>query len=59
MKLLKTKRFTKPENRFQQYLQNQPVFNWFDRYEDKEAYATPVPVDQVQAGSWIAKRAGE
>ena len=59
MKMLRTKRFTKPENRFQQYLQSQPVFNWFDRYENKKAYDTPVSGDSVHNVSWIAKRVGE
>ncbi|QPG06727.1 hypothetical protein IT774_06195 [Salinimonas marina] len=59
MKLLRTKRFTKPENRFQQYLQSQPVFNWFDRYEDKKAYEAPIRNDTSSSVSWIAKRVGE
>ncbi|AXR06971.1 hypothetical protein [Salinimonas sediminis] len=59
MKLLKTKRYAKPENRFQQYLQSQPVFNWFDRYDDKKN-AEPVSYPETsQSMSWIAKRVGE
>jgi len=55
MKLLKTKRYAKPENRFQQYLQSQPVFNWFDRYDDKKN-AEPVSYPETsQSMSWIAK----
>lgn len=35
MNFLKTKPRQQPTNRFQDYLQNQPVFNWFSRYEAK------------------------
>ncbi|WP_018982052.1 hypothetical protein [Salinimonas chungwhensis] len=56
MKLLKPKRQPQPASRFQQYLQSQPVFNWFERYEQ------PAPVGEFKTNeraNWIAKRVGE
>ena len=58
MKLLKSKRQAQPANRFEEFLQNQPVFNWFSRYET----ATSSPAKAVEqcssCSSWMAKRAG-
>lgn len=56
MKFLKPKRQPQPANRFQKYLQSQPVFNWFERYEQP---AVNAEYPETQNANWIAKRVGE
>ncbi len=56
MKLSKPKFPPKPENRFQEFLCSQPVFNWFDKYENKPEKAATVPASELSVQeSWIAK----
>ncbi|MBD3584195.1 hypothetical protein HHX48_00415 [Salinimonas sp. HHU 13199] len=57
MKFLKPKRQPQPANRFQKYLQSQPVFNWFERYEQPATVNTEY--QDPQHANWIAKRVGE
>lgn len=59
MKLSKPKFPPKPENRFQEFLCNQPVFNWFDKYENnqKEAVAT-ISTNLDAKENWLAKSTG-
>lgn len=56
MKLLKPKFPPKPENRFQEFLCSQPVFNWFDKYEQKGKKAAGTFTEELdEQHSWIAK----
>lgn len=56
MKLLKPKFPPKPENRFQEFLRNQPVFNWFDKYEKNGARNSSCEFgDFNREESWVAK----
>ncbi|QJR82299.1 hypothetical protein CA267_016860 [Alteromonas pelagimontana] len=60
MKFLKPKYPPQPNSRFQKYLQSQPVFNWFDRYEKQHDVQR---VDSAENAAlyrnWMAKRVGE
>ncbi len=59
MKLLKPKFPPKAENRFQEFLRSQPVYNWFDRYEKKSSAAVDTLAQSVDdSESWLTKRAG-
>mgnify|MGYP001282976806 CR=1 FL=1 len=56
MKLLKTKFPPQPENRFQEFLQKQPVFNWFDRYADERVVHAGNVAHGQSYENWLAKR---
>lgn len=60
MKFLKPKRQPQPANRFQKYLQSQPVFNWFERYEKADVSGAAGNLQSTETSTnWIAKRVGE
>ena len=56
MKLSKPKFPPKPENRFQEFLCSQPVFNWFDKYEkNRKKAVSDISTELDDEESWIAK----
>ncbi|MCW8090294.1 hypothetical protein [Alteromonas sp. ASW11-130] len=59
MKLFKKKMSPQPSNRFERYLQNQPVFNWFDRYKDNKQ-DTPIQGNtELLYSNWMAKQVNQ
>ncbi|MCW8108264.1 hypothetical protein OPS25_07130 [Alteromonas ponticola] len=59
MKLFKRKLTPQPSNRFEKYLQSQPVFNWFDRYNDNKRDQASTSQSELMYNHWMVKQVNQ
>ncbi|NMH61237.1 hypothetical protein [Alteromonas ponticola] len=59
MKLFKRKLTPQPSNRFEKYLQSQPVFNWFDRYNESKREQAATVQPELLYSNWMVKQANQ